>query len=186
MSRSRFWPEHDGELASFMQRLTITHVRRWQQHRGYAGLGHVYQGRYKSFPVESDEHFWVVARYVERNALCAQLVLRRRNGDGRVCGDNVTARRRTGPCWRRGQSIGPRIGSSGSIRRTTTRNCNRSAKACSEAARSAIQSGRTNRQTIGLGVGLSSQWSPAESGSIPERLSSVTTHAGARDYLVYQ
>jgi putative transposase len=59
-----------------MQRLTITHVRRWQQHRGYAGLGHVYQGRYKSFPVESDEHFWVVARYVERNALRANLVLR--------------------------------------------------------------------------------------------------------------
>jgi len=43
-----------------------------------------------------------------------------------------------------------------------------------------------NRQTIGLGVGLSSQWSPAESGSIPERLSSVRTYAGARDYLVYQ
>ena len=60
------WPECDGELAAFMQRLTITHVRRWQEHRGYAGLGHVYQGRYKSFPVESDEHFWVVARYVER------------------------------------------------------------------------------------------------------------------------
>jgi REP element-mobilizing transposase RayT len=46
------WPECHGELARFMQRLTITHVRRWQQHRGYAGLGHVYQGRYKSFPVE--------------------------------------------------------------------------------------------------------------------------------------
>ena len=70
------WPECDGELAAFMQRLTITHVRRWQEHRGHAGLGHVYQGRYKSFPVESDEHFWVVARYVERNALRANLVLR--------------------------------------------------------------------------------------------------------------
>ena len=70
------WPECDGELAAFMQRLTITHVRRWQEHKGYAGLGHVYQGRYKSFPVESDEHFWVVARYVERNALRANLVLR--------------------------------------------------------------------------------------------------------------
>ena len=58
------WPECDGELTAFMQRLTITHVRRWQEHRGYAGLGHVYQGRYKSFPVESDEHFWVVARSV--------------------------------------------------------------------------------------------------------------------------
>ena len=63
------WPKCDGELATFMQRLTITHVRRWQLNRGYEGLGHVYQGRYKSFPVESDEHFWVVARYVERNAL---------------------------------------------------------------------------------------------------------------------
>jgi putative transposase len=70
------WPEKDGELATFMQRLTVTHVRRWQQNRGYGGLGHVYQGRYKSFPVESDEHFWVVARYVERNALRANLVLR--------------------------------------------------------------------------------------------------------------
>jgi putative transposase len=71
-----FWPERDSELAIFMQRLTITHVRCWQQHRGYAGLGHVYQGRYKSFPVQSDEHFCVVARYVERNALRASLVLR--------------------------------------------------------------------------------------------------------------
>ena len=35
------WPECDGELTAFMQRLTITHVRRWQEHRGYAGLGHV-------------------------------------------------------------------------------------------------------------------------------------------------
>src|ERR1035438_3357133 len=34
------WRERDGELAAFMQRLTITHVRRWQQHRRYAGLGH--------------------------------------------------------------------------------------------------------------------------------------------------
>jgi len=70
------WPEHDGDLAKFMQRLTITHVRRWQEHRHYVGLGHVYQGRYKSFPVEEDDHFLAVARYVERNALRANLVER--------------------------------------------------------------------------------------------------------------
>jgi putative transposase len=70
------WPKRDGDLAAFMQRLTITHVRRWQEHRGYVGLGHVYQGRYKSFPVETDEHFWSVARYVERNPLRANLVVR--------------------------------------------------------------------------------------------------------------
>lgn len=47
----------DGELAAFMQRLTITHVRRWLEHRDHAGLGRVYQGRYKSVPVDTEEHF---------------------------------------------------------------------------------------------------------------------------------
>jgi putative transposase len=70
------WPEHDGDLAAFMQRLSITHVRRWQEHRRFVGLGHVYQGRYKSFPVQTDEHFFTVARYVERNALRANLTAR--------------------------------------------------------------------------------------------------------------
>src|SRR6516225_2799650 len=44
------WPQRDSDLATFTQRLTITHVRRWQQHRGYVGLGHVYQGRCKIVP----------------------------------------------------------------------------------------------------------------------------------------
>jgi putative transposase len=68
------WPEQDGQLAAFMQRLTTTHVRRWQEHRGRVGYGHLYQSRYKSFPVETDEYFYQVVRYVERNALRAQLV----------------------------------------------------------------------------------------------------------------
>ena len=38
------------------------------------GYGHVYQSRYKSFPVESDEYFYQVVRYTERNALRAKLV----------------------------------------------------------------------------------------------------------------
>ena len=35
------WPQRDGKLAAFMhmQRLTITHVRRWQQYRRYAESG---------------------------------------------------------------------------------------------------------------------------------------------------
>jgi putative transposase len=67
------WPECDGELATFMQRLTVTHVTRWQKQRRVVGEGHVYQGRYKSFPVETDEYFYQVLRYVERNALRAGL-----------------------------------------------------------------------------------------------------------------
>lgn len=70
------WPRHDGDLARFMQRLSITHVRRWQEHRQLVGTGHIYQGRYKSFPVQSDEHYLTVCRYVERNALRANLVER--------------------------------------------------------------------------------------------------------------
>lgn len=37
------------------------------------GEGHLYQGRYKSFPVQGDEHFLFVCRYVERNAFSAEL-----------------------------------------------------------------------------------------------------------------
>ena len=70
------WPERDGELAAFMQQLTNTHVKRWQKHHHEIGLGHLYQGRYKSFPVETDDYFYQVIRYVERNALRANLVPR--------------------------------------------------------------------------------------------------------------
>ncbi|MHC4253560.1 MAG: transposase [Planctomycetota bacterium] len=70
------WPRRDHELAAFMGRLTTTHVRRWQGHRDLVGSGHLYQGRYRSFPVETDRHYLTVARYVERNALRAGLVER--------------------------------------------------------------------------------------------------------------
>lgn len=68
------WPENDGDLPIFMQRLSVTHVTRWQRHRKQVGHGHVYQGRFKSFPVSTDAYFYQVARYVERNALRSKLV----------------------------------------------------------------------------------------------------------------
>src|SRR5687768_5798346 len=68
------WPDEDGQLAAFFQRLTVTHAVRWQRHRRRVGYGHVYQGRFKSFPVEADEHFYQLVRYVERNPLRAGLV----------------------------------------------------------------------------------------------------------------
>jgi putative transposase len=70
------WPRGDGDLGRFMQRLSTAHVRRWQMHYHETGLGHLYQGRFKSFPVQEDTHFLTVARYVERNALRAKLVER--------------------------------------------------------------------------------------------------------------
>jgi putative transposase len=68
------WPKQDGDLGRFMQRLTVTHVTRWQKYHQRVGEGHVYQGRFKSFPVQTDDYFYQVTRYVERNALRANLV----------------------------------------------------------------------------------------------------------------
>jgi putative transposase len=36
----------------------------------------VYQGRFKSFPVAKDDHYYTMLRYVERNPLRAGLVRR--------------------------------------------------------------------------------------------------------------
>lgn len=70
------WPTRDGALGNFVQRLTTTHVRRWHLHRHSVGSGHLYQGTYKSFPIQDDEHFLTVCRYVEQNPLRAGLVQR--------------------------------------------------------------------------------------------------------------
>jgi putative transposase len=68
------WPRKAGELTDFLRWLTHTHVMRWHAHHGTSGTGHLYQGRFKAFPLETDEHFYTVLRYVERNALRANLV----------------------------------------------------------------------------------------------------------------
>jgi putative transposase len=70
------WPRHDGDLTEFVRWMTHTHTMRWHAHYHTAGTGHLYQGRFKSFPIESDEHLYTVLRYVERNALRANLVKR--------------------------------------------------------------------------------------------------------------
>jgi putative transposase len=69
-------PSGDDDLSRFMRWLTMTHTQRWHAHHGSAGSGHLYQGRFKSFPVQSDEHLQIVCRFVERNALRAGLVER--------------------------------------------------------------------------------------------------------------
>jgi putative transposase len=70
------WPRTDGELSAFVRWLTHTHVQRWHAAHGTSGTGHVYQGRFKSFPVESDEHLLTLMRYIHRNPLRAGLVKR--------------------------------------------------------------------------------------------------------------
>ena len=65
-----------GIVTEFVGWLTLTHTQRWHAHYHSAGTGHLYQGRFKSFPVQEDDHYFTVCRYVERNPLRANLVKR--------------------------------------------------------------------------------------------------------------
>ncbi len=70
-------PHGEGDLSDFMRWLQMTHTQRWHAHRRSAGSGPLYQGRFKSFPVdEQGDHLPDVLAYVERSARRAGLVAR--------------------------------------------------------------------------------------------------------------
>ncbi len=66
------WPHGDGDLGTWMQWLMTAHVRRYHRHHGTSG--HVWQGRFRAFPIQQDAHLLTVMRYIERNPLRARLV----------------------------------------------------------------------------------------------------------------
>lgn len=70
------WPKRDDDMTHFLRWLTHTHTMRWHRHHHTVGTGHLYQGRFKAFPIQEDEHLYTVLRYVERNPLRANLVRR--------------------------------------------------------------------------------------------------------------
>ena len=58
------WPWRDGDLSAWMQWLLTAQVRREQRvHKKPSG--HVWQGRFRAFPIEEDDHLLTVLRYVE-------------------------------------------------------------------------------------------------------------------------
>ena len=65
------WPPGDGDLSSWMQWLLTAHVHGYRKR--YRGSGHVWQGRFKAFPIEQDDYLLRVLRYVERNPVRATL-----------------------------------------------------------------------------------------------------------------
>ena len=67
-------PKEDGVLSDFMRWVTLTHTHRWHGAHETMGIGHLYQGRFKSFPVQGDAHYLTVLRYIEANPLRAGLV----------------------------------------------------------------------------------------------------------------
>ena len=68
------WPHDTGDMSQWMHWLLTSHVVRYHKKRGTSGR--VWQGRYKSFPIEEDRHLLTVLRYVERNPVRANLVSR--------------------------------------------------------------------------------------------------------------
>ena len=72
-------PRAAGAMSRLMGWGGVTHVRRHHEHYHTRGGGHLYQGRFKSFPIEADDHLLRVCRYVEANALRAGIVSQAQN-----------------------------------------------------------------------------------------------------------
>ena len=132
------WPEHDGQLAAFMQRLTITHVTRWQKHRGKVGEGHLYQGRFKSFPVEENDYIYQV-NAVRRTERCGpRWWIGRKTGGGAASGGACTVAQNSARFSGRGRSRSHADGPSSSMSPSTKPKCRRCVSAWREASHLAV------------------------------------------------
>ena len=69
-----FYPALDNQIGQFMQWFTLTHTKRHHTSKDTTGYGHLYQGRYKSFITQSDNHTLRLIQYVERNPVGVNLV----------------------------------------------------------------------------------------------------------------
>ena len=65
-------PNIAQNLSKWMQILLTKYVRYY--HKKYCSSGHIWQGRYKSFLIQNDDHLVTVMRYVEGNPIRANLV----------------------------------------------------------------------------------------------------------------
>jgi len=64
-------PTQGNQLSKGMQWLMTSHVRRY--HKSNGPSGHIWEGRFKSFLVQEDEHLITVLRYLEGNPVRAGL-----------------------------------------------------------------------------------------------------------------
>ena len=83
-------PPKAEDLSKWMQWLMTSHVRRY--HRHYGTSGHVWQGRYKSFIVQEDQHLLTVVRYIEGNPVRARLTESARNWQWSSHGERVSGK----------------------------------------------------------------------------------------------
>ncbi len=104
------WPEEDGQVSAFFRWLAQTHAMRWRVAHRNMGYGHLYQGRFKNFPVQY-EHLLTMLRFVERGALSARLVARAEDWRWSSLWRGRTETGRSRPSCRPGRCGAPRTGS---------------------------------------------------------------------------
>jgi putative transposase len=68
------WPDCARSISAYMHWVLNAHVHRYHLHYGIRGTGHLYQDRYKAFPIQDERHLYTVMRYVEANPLRAGLL----------------------------------------------------------------------------------------------------------------
>lgn len=83
-------PEAGVAIGRVMQSLLVAHTGRY--HRRHRGVGHVWQGRFRSPPVQDDTHLWTVLRYIEANPLRASMVADPADYPWSSCSAHVTGR----------------------------------------------------------------------------------------------
>jgi putative transposase len=69
-------PTDSKTVSRLLHWVTTTHATRWHLHRKSTGTGPVYQGRFWMSVPDSSTELIRICRYVERNALRAELVRR--------------------------------------------------------------------------------------------------------------
>lgn len=64
-------PSNDLELGQVIKRITVAYARHFNNH--YKRVGHLFQDRYKSEPVDDKEYFFELIRYIHNNPVKAQI-----------------------------------------------------------------------------------------------------------------
>ena len=116
------WPREDNDLSRFTGWLSLTHTQRWHAYHGSAGEGHLYQGRFKSFVVESDAHLLRCVATLSAMHYAQTLSNGRKTGAGAACGIDTIGRTNLQYCLISGQSRFRITGSSRSTRRKHHKN----------------------------------------------------------------
>ena len=108
-------PNRDGEMGEFLRWITVAHTMRYHAHYHTAGQGHVYQGGFKSFPIQDDGHFLTVDKANATMREAELEAVRRSTERGSPLGDEI---------WT--VATAQRLGITSTLRRAADRECDRS------------------------------------------------------------